>query len=196
MAAGLTTLGENRVQEAESKVPLVDGATWHLVGPLQSNKARRAVHTFSVIESVDSIQLAERLDRLAAELRPGERLPVLLQANVDGDPAKAGFPPDELERDLARIAACRAIEVRGLMTVGRLVERVEDARPTFAQLRDLAVRLRAAWPGLGPELSMGMTDDYPIAIEEGATIVRVGRALFGERHDHDHAHGPATHDAQ
>jgi hypothetical protein len=196
VAAGLTTLGENRVQEAESKVPLVEGASWHLVGPLQSNKARRAVHTFSVIESVDSVELAERLDRLAAELRPGERLPVLLQANVDGDPAKAGFPPDELERDLARIAACRAIEVRGLMTVGRLVERAEDARPTFAQLRDLSVRLRTAWPGLGAELSMGMTDDYPIAIEEGATIVRVGRALFGERHDHDHehghAHGPAT----
>jgi hypothetical protein len=196
VAAGLTTLGENRVQEAESKVPLVEGASWHLVGPLQSNKARRAVHTFSVIESVDSVELAERLDRLAAELRPGVRLPVLLQANVDGDPAKAGFPPDELERDLARIAACRAIEVRGLMTVGRLVERAEDARPTFAQLRDLSVRLRTAWPGLGAELSMGMTDDYPIAIEEGATIVRVGRALFGERHDHDHehghAHGPAT----
>ena len=191
VAAGLTILGENRVQEAEAKVDEVEGATWHLVGPLQSNKARRAVRTFDVVESVDSVELVERLDRLAAELRPGRRLPVLLQVNVDGDPAKAGFQPDALEGSLDRIAACPALELRGLMTVGRLVERAEDARPTFAALRELSTRLRDAWPGLGSELSMGMTDDYPIAIEEGATIVRVGRALFGERHDHDHDGGHA-----
>jgi pyridoxal phosphate enzyme (YggS family) len=192
VAAGMAVLGENRVQEAESKAPGVDGGVWHLIGPLQSNKARRAVPVFDVIESVDSVELAERLDRLALELRPGGRLPVLLQVNVDDDPAKAGFDPRALEAALDRIAACKALDVRGLMTVGRLVERAADARPTFAALRAVSERLRGMGAALGPELSMGMTDDYPIAIEEGATIVRVGRALFGERHDH-HLDGDLAH---
>jgi len=184
VAAGLTTLGENRVQEAEPKAAAVGGATWHLIGPLQSNKARRALTTFSVIESVDSVGLAERLDRLAAEVRPGERVPVLLEVNVDGDPVKSGFAPDALAGALPRLAELTNLELAGLMTVGRLVERAEAARPTFAALRELSERLRSRLAGataLGPELSMGMSDDYPIAIEEGATIVRVGRALFGER---------------
>jgi pyridoxal phosphate enzyme (YggS family) len=178
--AGLTTLGENRVQEAEAKVPAVPGATWHLIGPLQSNKARRALATFDVIESVDSLELARRLDRLAAESGPAPR-PILLQVNVDADEAKAGFAPAELERDLPDVLALERLEVRGLMTVGRLVASPEDARPTFVALRELRDRLRADRPRLGPELSMGMSDDYPIAVEEGATIVRVGRALFGAR---------------
>jgi pyridoxal phosphate enzyme (YggS family) len=186
VAAGLTTLGENRVQEAEAKVGLVPGASWHLVGPLQSNKARRALATFAVIESVDSIELAERLDRLAAEVRPGERVPVLLEVNVDGDPAKSGFATDALAGALPRLAELTHLELGGLMTVGRLVERAEDARSTFVALRDLSRRLRSPETGgasaLGPALSMGMSDDYPIAIDEGATIVRVGRAIFGERH--------------
>jgi pyridoxal phosphate enzyme (YggS family) len=190
VAAGLTILGENRVQEAEEKAALVDGATWHLVGPLQSNKARRALTTFDVIESVDSVELAERLDRLADEVRPTERVPVLLQVNVDGDAAKAGFDPDALGDVLPRLAGLARLELRGLMTVGRLVERAEDARSTFVALRALSERLRGAAGSaasiLGAELSMGMSDDYPVAIEEGATIVRVGRALFGERPDHDH----------
>lgn len=181
VAAGLTTLGENRVQEGEQKAPLVPGATWHLIGPLQSNKAKRALATFAMIESVDSIELAERLDRLAAEVRPNELVPVLVQVNVDADPAKAGLAPDDLERGLERIDACLRLDVRGLMTVGRLVADPEAARPTFVALRRLSDRLRLRWSGLGPELSMGMSDDYPIAVEEGATIVRVGRALFGER---------------
>jgi len=180
--AGLTILGENRVQEAEAKVGEVAGATWHLVGPLQSNKAKRALTAFDVIESVDSVELAGRLDRLAAEVRPGGRVPVLLQVNVDGDPAKAGFDPEALARAEEAIASLPRFEVRGLMTVGRLVERAEEARPTFVALRALSERLRSSWPGLGPELSMGMTDDFEIAIEEGATVVRIGRALFGHRH--------------
>ena len=187
VAAGLTTLGENRVQEAESKVGDVPGATWHLVGPLQKNKARRALEIFETIESVDSVGLAQRLDRIAAEVRPGGRVPVLLQVNVDDDPSKTGFRPAELEASLGALIELPRLEVRGLMTIGRQVDRPEDARVTFAALRELAGRLRATDQRLGPVLSMGMTDDFEVAIEEGATIVRVGRALFGERpHHHDH----------
>jgi pyridoxal phosphate enzyme (YggS family) len=181
VAAGLTILGENRVQEGEAKAPLVEDATWHLIGPLQSNKARRAIETFDVIESVDGVALAERLDRLAGELGSTRRLPVLLQVNVDRDPAKAGFEPDVLADAIAVLEPLRHLELRGLMTVGQLVDRPEDARPTFVALRALSEQLRSRRPTLGPELSMGMTDDFEVAVEEGATIVRVGRALFGER---------------
>ncbi|HYM82885.1 MAG TPA: YggS family pyridoxal phosphate-dependent enzyme [Candidatus Dormibacteraeota bacterium] len=190
VAAGLDLLGENRVQEAETKVPLVPGARWHLIGPLQSNKARRAVRVFDAIESVGSVELAGRLDRVVREERalpgdglvePGKRLRILLEVNVDRDPAKAGLPPSELEAAVEAIAALGALELAGLMTIGRAVERAEEARHTFSALRDLSERLRSRGIPLGPELSMGMTDDYPVAVEEGATIVRVGRALFGER---------------
>jgi pyridoxal phosphate enzyme (YggS family) len=140
------------------------------------------VGLFDVIESVDSVELARRLDRLVDEVRPGSRLPVLLQVNVDADPAKAGFDPDELERSQAELADLSHLELRGLMTVGRLVERAEDARPTFRALRGASERLRAGGgAAIGPELSMGMSDDFEVAVEEGATVVRVGRALFGER---------------
>jgi pyridoxal phosphate enzyme (YggS family) len=188
VAAGLTTFGENRVQEAEAKLHDVHGATWHLVGPLQSNKAKRALATFDVLESVDSLDLAVRLDRLAGEVRPAERVPVFLQINVDGDPAKAGFEPAALEAAAAAIGGLSRLQVRGMMTVGRLVDRAEDARPTFVALRTFAERLRSeaggreGEPWLGPELSMGMSDDFEVAIEEGATVVRIGRALFGHRH--------------
>lgn len=181
IAAGLATLGENRVQEAATKVPGVAGASWRLIGPLQSNKARRAIELFDAIESVDSLDLARRLDRLAAELRAGRPLPVLLQVNVDADPAKAGFEPADLEAALPDALALPNLDVQGLMTVGRLVARPEDARPTFRALRELGERLRASHGRLGSALSMGMSDDYRVAIEEGATIVRIGRALFGER---------------
>ena len=179
--AGLTTLGENRVQEALEKQLLVPGARWHLIGPLQSNKARRALETFEVIESVDSLDLAERLARVAADARPGRVAPILLQVNVDADPAKAGFGTADLERDLPAILALPGLRIDGLMTIGRQVSEPDAARPTFAALRELSARLRAANPALGPELSMGMTDDFEIAVEEGATIVRVGRAIFGAR---------------
>jgi len=181
LEAGIHTFGENRVQEAEPKVAEIAGAVWHLVGPLQSNKARRAIETFDVIETVDSPELAQRLDRLAADDRADARLPVLVQVNVDRDAAKAGFQPEALEASMGELLALRHLEIRGLMTVGRLVETAEEARPTFGALRELASRLRGRHPGLGDELSMGMSDDFEVAVEEGATIVRVGRALFGER---------------
>ena len=181
--AGFDAFGENRVQEraAKAEATATANAAWHLVGPLQSNKARRAVKLFDVIETVDSLALAERVSRISSELRPGRSLPVFLQVNVDEDAAKAGFEPIEMERDLAEILELRGIAVEGLMTVGRLVERPELARPTFVGLRALSERLRARHPGLGPGLSMGMSEDYSIAVEEGATLVRIGRAIFGER---------------
>lgn len=184
VAAGLDLLGENRVQEALGKVDEVPGAAWHLIGPLQANKARKAVAAFSMIETVDSAALATRLDRIAGELRAGRPLPVLLQVNVDVDPAKAGFLPDELPDLVPGILGLPNLDVRGLMTVGRLAADAEAARPTFVALRRLSEALRGAEPRLGADLSMGMSDDYPVAIEEGATLVRVGRALFGERPDH------------
>jgi PLP dependent protein len=195
VAAGLTLLGENRVQEGAAKAPEVPGARWQLIGPLQSNKARRALEVYEAIQSVDSVGLAERLDRLAHEVRgagPAKPYPVLLEVNVDDDPAKAGFAPDALPDALDRLAALEALDVRGLMTIGRLVASAEAARPTFVTLRELGERLRARGGPLGPELSMGMTDDFEVAIEEGATIVRIGRALFGER-PHQHGPGPVDH---
>ncbi len=182
VAAGLDLLGENRVQEAAAKVSLVPGAQWHLVGPLQANKARRAVELFAAIESVDSVELARRLGRLALEAGRAP-LPVFLQVNVDADPAKAGFLPAELEASLPGSIgpAEGGLELVGLMTIGRLVASADEARPTFADLRALSERLRGEAPGLGAGLSMGMSDDFEVAVEEGATHVRVGRALFGER---------------
>ncbi len=197
IAAGLDVLGENRVQEASEKVPLLPGARWHLLGPLQSNKARLAVELFSVVETVDSVALARRLDRIAREVRdlPAEgpvlaaaRLRILLQVNVDDDPAKAGFAPGVVMDALGDLSGCAALAIEGLMTIGRPAASPEAARPTFRALRELSMRLRMEGPRagdgsplLGPALSMGMSDDYPVAVEEGATIVRVGRALFGER---------------
>jgi hypothetical protein len=193
VAAGYDTLGENRVQEAAAKIPLIAGPRWHLVGPLQANKARRAVELFDVLESVDGVTLAGRLDRLAGELRPGRRLPVLLQVNVDADRDKAGFTPEAVAEALPALLVLPGLLVDGLMTIGRLVEAAEDARPTFARLRELSDRLRARWPALGAGLSMGMTDDFEVAVEEGATIVRIGRALFGERPDHGHGEHEGGH---
>ena len=180
--AGLTLLGENRVQEAETKAPLLPAARWHLIGPLQSNKARKAVELFEVIETVDSLDLARRLDRLAAEsARHLAGLGVYLQVNVDRDGAKSGFVPEELDAEIPALAELANLRLLGLMTVGRLTGSAEEARPTFARLRVLSERLRSRTQSLGPGLSMGMTNDYPVAVEEGATVVRVGRALFGTR---------------
>lgn len=191
--AGFRSFGENRVQEREAKareLAAADGpvagdaarlGAWHLIGPLQSNKARKAIELFDCIQSVDSLELARRLDRIAAEVRPGRALPVLVQVNVDADPAKAGYEPATLERELGGLLDLANLRVDGLMTVGRQVDAADDARPTFVALRQLSERLRTRDPRLGPALSMGMTDDYPIAVEEGATIVRIGRAIFGPR---------------
>ncbi len=182
-AAGHDRLGENRVQEAAAKVPHLGPAEWHLVGHLQQNKAARAVELFDVIESVDSVDLARRLDRLVASggRRSGSRLPVYLQVNVDADPAKAGFSPDELALALPGILDLPQLDVRGLMTVGWLTAGGPQARLTFVRLRELSLQLQAQDERLGAGLSMGMSDDYEIAIEEGSTLVRVGRALFGDR---------------
>jgi len=190
VAAGLKDLGENRVQEVAEKAPLLPDVRWHLIGPLQSNKARRAVELCAAVQSVDSVTLGVRLDRLVREVRglaaegavdPARRLPIYLQVNVDADPAKFGFEVGDLEPALDWLAACEALEVVGLMTVGRLVAAAEEARSTFAGLRALSERLRRDRPMLGGGLSMGMSEDYAVAVEEGATVVRVGRAIFGER---------------
>ena len=189
--AGLDVLGENRVQEAAEKIPATSGGAWHLVGPLQSNKAGRAVELFATIQSVDGLALAQRLDRLAGERLAGRPLKVLLQVNVADDPSKAGFTPAGVTADLGPILALPNLRVEGLMTIGPLVASADAARPTFVALRRLSAALREGHPALGPALSMGMTDDFEVAVEEGATIVRIGRALFGER-PHDHAHGPGA----
>jgi PLP dependent protein len=180
LAAGLRDFGENRVQEAEAKSAAVEGARWHLVGHLQSNKTGRAVELFATIHSLDSLAIARRLDRLVTQ-QARQRLDVYAQVNVDRDPAKEGFAPEVLQAELAELLALGGLTVLGLMTVGRLVGRPEEARPTFVRLRQLSERLRAADDRLGSGLSMGMTDDFEVAVEEGATVVRVGRAIFGER---------------
>jgi len=180
LAAGVGVFGENRVQEAEEKVPLLPAARWHLVGHLQSNKAARAVALFETIHSLDSPDLARRLDRLAAATRRAP-LPVYVQVNVDRDPAKQGMLPEELEEAIDGLAALEGLDLRGLMTVGREVATAAGARPTFAALRRLSERLCASQPRLGRGLSMGMSDDFEVAVEEGATVLRIGRALFGER---------------
>ena len=190
LAAGLDLLGENRVQEASGKAPEVPGARWQLVGPLQSNKARRALEVFEAIQTVDSVDLARRLDRLVPEVRPGRPYPVLLQVNVDLDPAKAGFASADLDAALETVLDLPNLAVEGLMTVGRLATDPSDARRTFSDLRATSERCRGRWPRLGSALSMGMSDDFELAIEEGATVVRVGRALFGER---PHVHGGSAH---
>ena len=185
VAAGLTTLGENRVQEALAKVPALPGVRWELVGPLQSNKARKALEAFARIQSVDSLELARRLDRLVPDVRAGARYPVLVQVNVDRDPAKAGFAPGDLDRALDELVGLPALAIEGLMTIGRLAGSPVEARATFRALRELGERISTRWTSVGRELSMGMSDDFELAVEEGATIVRVGRALFGQL---PHAH--------
>jgi len=180
LSLGLTTFGENRVQEAEEKAPTLPEAQWAMVGHLQSNKVARAVELFDAIQSVDSVALAERIARTAVAARRVP-YPVYLQVNVDGDPTKAGFDSNDLIASVARLASLEHLEIRGLMTVGRLVPDPEAARPTFTRLRELSVRLRGLEPRVGAGLSMGMSDDFEVAVEEGATVVRLGRVLFGER---------------
>jgi pyridoxal phosphate enzyme (YggS family) len=177
VAAGVAELGENRVQEAEEKIPLVlPRPVWHLIGHLQSNKARRACALFDCIQSVDSERLALALDRHVAELGRPVPLDVLVEVNVGGETTKHGVVPTAAAGlvDVIR-ARCRRLSLRGLMTVGPLCERPDDARPAYRMLARLADDAGLA------ERSMGMSGDYEIAIEEGATIVRVGSALFGAR---------------
>lgn len=182
---GLKTFGENRVQEARGKIaalrlPLIH---WELIGHLQTNKAARAVQLFDRIQSVDSLRLAEALDRQAATLE--RTLPVLLEVNVAGETSKTGLSLAAVVDTARAVAALPHLRVEGLMTVAPLVANPDEVRPVFRQLCHLRAQLRAAVPaGDWRHLSMGMTDDYVVAVEEGATILRIGRALFGERPTH------------
>lgn len=182
-ALGVALFGENRVQEAEPKrAALADlRAEWHLIGPLQANKAGRAL-SFDCIETLDSLPLAQRLSRLA--LAAGRApLAVLLEINLAREPQKAGAAP-EMARELAQqIAALPGLALRGVMAVPPAAADPEASRPHFARLAALAAEVRAATgaPAEGWEISMGMSQDYVVAVEEGATIVRLGTALFGER---------------
>jgi hypothetical protein len=170
LAAGMTDVGENKVQEGRGKRPVITAnARWHLIGHLQSNKAKDAVRYFDVIQTVDSIELAERIARLVDA--PKE---ILLQVNVGREPQKSGIDPAEVATVAKRIAAIPELRLSGLMTIPPAGE-AEEMRPYFRELR-------AMRDDLGLEaLSMGMTDDFEVAIEEGATIIRVGRAIFGAR---------------
>ena len=179
--AGLRIVGENKVQEAAWKKPAsVTGPMWHLIGHLQSNKVRHALELFDFIHSVDSAKLADRINLIADEM--GASPHVLLEVNVSGEKSKSGMTPESVEPTLRHIAeACPRVTVEGLMTMAPFSENPEDARPYFRRLRELRDGLEQTL-GVGlPRLSMGMSGDYEVAVEEGATWVRLGTVLFGER---------------
>jgi pyridoxal phosphate enzyme (YggS family) len=181
LALGLRHFGENRVQDAARKfaTPLPAGAHLHMIGQLQSNKAHQAVATFGVIESVDRPSLIDALDKEAH--RVGKVMPVLLQVNVAGEAQKAGCAPDDAPTLISRLIASRWLLPQGLMTIAPLCADPEDTRPVFAGLRHLRDALRQEFPDVPlPTLSMGMSNDYRVAIAEGATEVRIGRAIFGD----------------
>jgi PLP dependent protein len=185
-AAGLRVFGENRVQEFAEKAPTVHDlpdAKWHLIGHLQTNKAGRAVELFDAVDSVDSVRMAEKLDGVAQS--SGKTLEVLIEVNVGGEAAKSGVAPnsDQLEQILQGASRWGNLKIQGLMTVPPYSEDPEGSRPYFRQLREMRDRLAAlALPEVGMgTLSMGMSHDFEVAIEEGATCVRVGTAIFGER---------------
>jgi hypothetical protein len=180
--AGMTDIGENYVQEAADKIRRISApVSWHMIGHLQRNKAGRAVELFDVIHAVDGVGLADALARHGE--RCGHVVRVLLEVNMGGEATKHGVDPDEVERLIAALAGRRWLLVDGLMAIPPPGQSPEDARPYFRRLRELRDRLRATAPPNCPlrELSMGMTDDFTVAIEEGATMVRIGRAIFGER---------------
>ena len=178
---GLEDLGENRVQEAEAKIAAVGrkAARWHMIGHVQRNKAGRVAELFDCVHGVDSLALAQALSRRATSARA--TLPVLIEVNISGESSKFGVAPDALESLLEPMATLEGLDLRGLMTVGRPVENAEDARGDFARLRELRDRAQARLGRELPELSMGMSGDFEVAVEEGATMVRVGTALFGPR---------------
>ncbi len=178
--AGQIDFGENRVQELLSKAALLPASLrWHLIGHLQSNKIRKVLPVCEMIHGVDSLSLAQDIDRIAAELELCPR--VLLEVNVSGEASKFGFQPENLLRDLPALLKLSSISVEGFMTVAPHVENPEDVRPVFRSLRLLRDRCEAQGAAPLPLLSMGMTNDFEVAIEEGATHVRIGSALFGAR---------------
>jgi hypothetical protein len=182
IAAGITILGENYVQEARDKIARVERqVAWHFIGHLQSNKAKYAVDLFSMVHSVDRLSLAEALDQEAH--KQGKILPVLIQVNISGEESKSGINPQGALQLLERIAGLQHLSVQGLMTMPPWFDDPEDARPYFISLRKLRDELVSKKiPGVSlPELSMGMSGDFEVAIEEGATLVRIGTAIFGPR---------------
>jgi pyridoxal phosphate enzyme (YggS family) len=186
-AAGVAVFGESRVQEALSKMQLLSGPIeWHFIGPLQTNKARAVVEAFSAVHSVDRLRLAEALDAAAHQF--GRVLPCFLEVNLAGEPTKHGFAPSEVAPAVPRLAALAHLDLVGLMAVPPATEDPERSRPWFRALAELRDRVATAVLDLGraPKvfaglLSMGMSDDFEVAVEEGATHVRVGTALFGPR---------------
>ena len=178
--AGQTLFGESRVQEARDKIPeLPSNLRWHFVGHLQKNKIRHALPLFELFHSVDSLALAQEMDRIAAD--EGMHPRVLLEVNVAGEGSKFGFAPDKLREQMEALIALQRLSILGLMTIPPLAEEAEASRRYFVQLRELHDRLQTEFHVDLPQLSMGMTQDFPIAVEEGATLVRVGTAIFGER---------------
>lgn len=187
---GLRDFGENRVEEAEAKIPaLPAGITWHMIGHVQSRKAKLVVPLFQIVHSVDGVRLAARLSRLCNENEEGTRLPVLLQVNVSGEESKYGLAAERWAEDgaqrrellaaVAEIIALPGLEVQGLMTMAPIVSDPEQVRPVFAALRNLRDELAGIYPKAAwHHLSMGMTDDFEVAVQEGATLVRIGRAIF------------------
>ena len=176
--AGLRQFGENRVQEGKEKIQKLSGLTgitWHLIGHLQSNKVKIAEELFQIIHSVDSIRLAETVSHLALRSDKGPvDFPILMQVNIAGEASKQGFSVSEVVPAFNTISGLPHIKIRGLMTIAPIVANPEEARPLFCILRQLRDELGVH------ELSMGMTDDFEVAIEEGATMVRIGRAIFGQ----------------
>jgi pyridoxal phosphate enzyme (YggS family) len=187
--AGLRQFGENRVEDALPKIAAAGNASiqWHMIGHLQSRKVRYVTADFALLHSLDNLKLADKLSRMCVE--QGRVLPVLLEMNVSGEETKEGWSAYHWKEDhhalwdeIRQVIALPGLSVRGLMTMAPIVDDPEEARPVFAVLRDLREALAADFPQTPwTELSMGMTDDYPIAIEEGATLVRIGRAIFGPR---------------
>ncbi len=178
--AGQTLFGESRVQEARAKIPeLPSNLRWHFVGHLQKNKIRHALPLFELIHSVDSLALAEDINRIAEE--EGLHPRVLVEVNVAGEGSKCGFSPEKLRDQMEELLALPRLSILGLMTIPPLAEEAEASRKYFVQLRELRDRLQTEFRVDLAQLSMGMTQDFPVAIEEGATLVRVGTAIFGER---------------
>ncbi len=175
--AGATVLGENKVQEAESKIAELgrDDAEWHLIGHLQSNKARKAVQLFDVIQSLDSLELAQRLDRICDE-EGRDELRVFIEVDLAGEETKAGMPEGDIPQLVEYLRTCKHLRLNGLMIVPPYDDNVENTRPYFKRLSDIRDDLLP-----GGELSMGMSHDFEVAIEEGATVVRIGTAIFGAR---------------
>ena len=179
-ALGLGLFGENKVQEARAKIGRCSGRLrWHLIGHLQSNKCRDAVHFFEMIESVDSLALAQELNKWAH--KSGKTLPILLEVNIAGEGSKFGYRPEVLRVELAEINALPKLEIHGLMTVAPWAPEAEKVRPVFRRLREVKTECEQRLGAPLPHLSMGMSGDFEVAIEEGATLVRIGSALFGPR---------------